>query len=59
MDDKRSSWKECELCDNGAFRPGTVCSIPDSKPAASGGALNPDAEKLVQQLTDQILAAMK
>jgi L-fuculose-phosphate aldolase len=59
MDDKRSSWKECELCDNGAFRPGTVCTIPDNKPISSSPALNPDAEKLVQQLTDQSLASMK
>ena len=59
MDDKRATWKECELCDNSEFQPGTVCQIP--APAASGNSpkLDSDAEKLVQALTDQILASMK
>ncbi|MBN8458756.1 MAG: class II aldolase/adducin family protein [Verrucomicrobia bacterium] len=56
MDDKRATWKECELCDNAEFRPGTVCSLPG---APAGAALDPEAEKVVQALTDQILAGMK
>lgn len=62
MDDKRSSWKECELCDNSEFRPGAVCRIgPSGDGSSSGGGepLNPEAEKLVQALTDQMLAGMK
>ena len=58
MNDKRKEWQECQLCDNSDFHPGTVCQIPGQD---SGGAssYDPDAEKLVQQLTDQIVAALK
>lgn len=60
MDDKRATWTECQLCDNSGFQPGTVCQIGNAKPAASGKApLDPEAEKLVQTLTDKILASMK
>ena len=60
MDDKRSAWKECELCDNSEFRPGTVCQIPGGGGApAPSITLDPEAEKLVQTLTEQILAGMK
>jgi L-fuculose-phosphate aldolase len=60
MDDKRSTWTECQLCDNSEFQPGTVCQIGDAKSSASGKvALDPEAEKLVQTLTDQIVASMK
>jgi L-fuculose-phosphate aldolase len=62
MDDKRSSWKECELCDNSEFRPGAVCRVTadgaESAPAAAN-QLDPEAEKLVQTLTDRILANAK
>lgn len=58
MDDKRANWQECQLCDNSDFMPGTVCRVSDSNPSGSG-KLDADAEKLVQQLTDQILASMK
>ena len=60
MDDKRASWKECELCDNSDFQPGTVCQVPGAA-GASGKAtpLDPEAEKLVKALTEQILASMK
>ena len=60
MDDKRANWQECQLCDNAEFNPGTVCRIPD-QPASSNkqGALDTDAEKLVQALTDQIIASLK
>jgi L-fuculose-phosphate aldolase len=60
MDDKRAAWTECQLCDNAGFQPGTVCQIPEqSATASSGTKLDPDAEKLVQMLTEQILAAVK
>jgi L-fuculose-phosphate aldolase len=59
MDDKRATWKECELCDNSDFQPGTVCSIPAATPSGSSNKLDPDAEKLVQVLTEQILSRMK
>jgi len=60
MEDKRANWTECQLCDNSDFNPGTVCRIPDQAAApASNAKLDPEAEKLVQALTDQILASMK
>lgn len=61
MDDKRAAWKECELCDNAEFQPGAVCQIPAATSAAATGGAKPDpeAEKLIQALTDQILAGMK
>jgi L-fuculose-phosphate aldolase len=60
MDDKRANWKECELCDNSDFQPGTVCRVPDQSPLSSSSPkLDADAEKLVQALTDQILASLK
>jgi len=55
MDDKRATWKECELCDNSDFQPGTVCAVPGATPQK----LDPEAEKLVQALTEQILAGLK
>ena len=59
MEDKRANWQECKLCDNTAFHPGTVCQIPDSSAPSVSGKLDPEAEKLVQMLTEQILAAVK
>ena len=62
MDDKRSSWKECELCDNSEFRPGAVCRVTaaGAEPApAAANQLDPEAEKLVQALTERILANAK
>ena len=61
MDDKRASWKECELCDNSEFQPGTVCQIPAASgpSGSSSSTLNPEAEKLVKALTEQILASLK
>ncbi|MGJ3243236.1 MAG: class II aldolase/adducin family protein [Opitutales bacterium] len=59
MDDPRSELKECELCNNQEFRPGVTCAIPAS--AGSGSVdtpssdVDPEAEALVQQLTDQIV----
>jgi len=61
MEDKRANWQECQLCDNAEFNPGTVCQIPDKPASSSSGSakLDPEAEKLVQMLTEQILAAVK
>ncbi len=65
MQDKRENLKECQLCDNAEFRPGVVCGVPGSTTATSSGGgsnnngsngpIDPEAEKLVQQLTDQIV----
>jgi L-fuculose-phosphate aldolase len=56
MQDRREGLKECELCDNGEFRPGVVCQV--SPRAEDGGAAgeqpDPQVEALVQQLTEQI-----
>ena len=54
MDDKRANLTECQLCDNSEFQPGTVCRVPEA-PAK----LDPETEKIVQALTDQILASLK
>jgi L-fuculose-phosphate aldolase len=61
--DPRFGLKECELCDNDEWRPGVTCSIPP-RPVESNGsggspAPDPEAEKLVQAITDQILEGMK
>jgi L-fuculose-phosphate aldolase len=58
MEDKRANWKECELCDNAEFRPGTVCNI--GAPAATSSSANSaEAEALVKAITDQIIAGLK
>jgi L-fuculose-phosphate aldolase len=55
--DPRHGLKECELCDNDQWRPGVTCALtPDEAPAA---AYDPEAEAVVQTITDQILAGMK
>jgi L-fuculose-phosphate aldolase len=59
MDDKRANWQECQLCDNSDFQPGTVCRIPDGAADVPAGKLDAEAEKLVQALTEQIIASMK
>ena len=55
--DPRHGLKEAELCDNAEWRPGVSCALPAREQAAAG--LDPDAEKAVQAITDQILAQMK
>ncbi|MCP5518583.1 MAG: class II aldolase/adducin family protein [Verrucomicrobiales bacterium] len=57
--DPRFGLKECELCDNDEWRPGVTCAIPPkaAEPATAGA--DAEAEKLVQAITDQILAGMK
>lgn len=53
--DPRFALKECELCDSGEWRPGTTCSVPQGD-QISGPGPDAEAEKLVQAITDQILA---
>jgi L-fuculose-phosphate aldolase len=55
--DPRHGLKECELCDNDQWRPGVTCAVPPKE--APGAGFDPDAEKAVQAITDQILAKMK
>ncbi len=55
--DPRFGLKECELCDNDGWRPGVQCAVPP-KPAAEVSP-DADAEKVVQAITDQILAQVK
>jgi len=55
--DPRIGLKECELCDNDAWRPGVVCAAP-SKEAEPAG-YDAEAEKAVQMITEQILARLK
>jgi len=57
MEDPREGLKECELCQNDSFQPGTYCEVA---PAAKdiGSSLDPQAEDLVKKLTDEIVAKM-
>lgn len=59
MDDKRASFTECQLCDNDGFSPGAVCHIPDKQASSSNKSPDPEAEKVVQMITDQIMASLK
>lgn len=53
MTDPREGMKECELCQNDEFMPGTLSPVASNDAATQ---LNPDAETLVKQLTDEIIA---
>lgn len=55
--DPRIGLKECELCDNNEWRPGVSCAVQNSE--AANGAADPEAEALVQTITDQILQRAK
>lgn len=55
--DPRYNMKECELCDTGDWRPGAMCVIPADQSQAVG--FDPEAEKAVQAITEQILKQMK
>lgn len=56
--DPRYGMKECELCDSADWRPGVACAVPT--PSASDSALpDPETERLVQAITDQIIAGKK
>lgn len=59
MDDKRAEWKECELCDNADFRPGTICSVNPERGAPSAGELDPSAEAAVKTITDRIMSELQ
>ena len=56
--DPRYGLKECELCDNEGWRPGVTCSVParEPAPASCNGAVDAQAEALVQAITDQIMS---
>lgn len=60
MEDKRASWKECELCDNSEFRPGAVCTVAQNplEGDVREQPLNKEAEEVVKALTDQIVSQM-
>jgi L-fuculose-phosphate aldolase len=55
--DPRHGLKECELCDNDEWRPGVTCAVPPKESA--GGGFDPEAEKAVQAITDQIMARIQ
>ncbi len=59
--DPRYGLKECELCDNDGWRPGVTCAVPARASAQGSAEVTPDpeAEALVQAITDQILAQQK
>jgi L-fuculose-phosphate aldolase len=52
--DPRIGLRECELCDNDEWRPGVACHTSSS---SNGAAADPEAEALVQRITDQLLKA--
>jgi L-fuculose-phosphate aldolase len=55
--DPRYGLKEADLCDNSEWRPGTTCSVPPrQEPSAS---FDPEAEAIVQAITDRIMAELK
>ena len=54
--DPRHGLKECELCDNGEWRPGVQCAVPAKAEAGSGQ--DEEVEKTVQAITEQIMAKM-
>ena len=55
LPDPRFGLKECELCDNPDWRPGVTCAAPKPQPEQVAG-LDPEAEAIVQAVTDQIVA---
>jgi L-fuculose-phosphate aldolase len=57
--DSRYGLKECELCDNGDWRPGVACAAPAPAPEAPVVGLDAEAEAAVKAITDQILARLK
>src|SRR5690349_18198664 len=58
--DPRFGLKECELCDNDGWRPGVMCATGGNGAAEnSGPTADPEAEALIQAITDQILGKMK
>lgn len=56
--DPRHGLKECELCDNEDWRPGVACAVPPPN-ASDSASPDPETERLVQAITDQIIAGKK
>ncbi|MFO7724775.1 MAG: class II aldolase/adducin family protein [Oceanipulchritudo sp.] len=62
MQDKRETWKECELCDNGEFRPGVVCRMDEpalETPSSTAEGNDPPPEALIREITDMIMAELE
>lgn len=65
MDDKRESWKECELCDNSDFRPGFFTDRDGGACEIACGCQNGDsanvaeAEDLIKTITAEIQSQLK
>lgn len=57
--DPRYGLKECELCDNSEWRPGVTCAAPQANSESTSSALDPQAESLVQAITEQILKGIR
>jgi len=59
--DPRFGLKECELCDNDEWRPGVTCAVPNKPSGNTDTAIkgDPEAEALVQAITDQIMSSTK
>lgn len=55
--DPRYGLKECELCDNGEWRPGVSCQVPAKEAPTIG--FDSEAEAAVQAITDQIISRLK
>ena len=54
--DPRIGLKECELCNNAEWRPGVTCAVAPKSIDDAG--LDPQAEALVQAITDQIMSKL-
>jgi L-fuculose-phosphate aldolase len=59
--DPRFGLKECELCDNDQWRPGVTCAAPGGLAGGAPSAItsDPEAEALVQAITDQIMSGSR
>lgn len=55
--DPRYGLQECELCHNDDWRPGVTCQVPPKPDAVVG--YDPEAEALVQAITDEIMEQLK
>lgn len=55
--DPRIGLKECELCDNDEWRPGVTCSA--TAPGANSNPTDPQAESVVQTITDLIMEKLQ
>ncbi len=57
--DPRIGLKECELCDNNEWRPGVSCGVRSSEQPRAAQTRDPEAEAVVQAVTEQIMARLK